>query len=30
VFQRAGRVKIEISVETAPPTAQKAANNNPN
>ena len=28
VFQRAGRVKIEISVETAPPTAQKAANNN--
>lgn len=30
VFQRAGRVKIEISVETAPPTAQKPANNNRN
>jgi periplasmic copper chaperone A len=28
VFQRAGRVKIEISVETAAPTAQNGANNN--
>ena len=30
VFQRAGRVKIQISVETAAPTAQKPANNNRN
>jgi copper(I)-binding protein len=28
VFQRAGRVKIEISVETAAPPGQKNANNN--
>jgi copper(I)-binding protein len=30
VFRRAGRVKIEISVETTTPTAQKPANSNRN